>query len=41
LAGELLTELMTVPHFRGAYLMPPFGRFEMAAEIIEQAKVKS
>ncbi len=41
LARELLAELMTVPQVRGAYLMPPFGRFEMAAEIIEQVRVKA
>jgi homocysteine S-methyltransferase len=41
MAGELVAELMTVPNFRGAYLMPPFGRFEMAAEIIEQAKAET
>jgi homocysteine S-methyltransferase len=41
LASDLLAELMTIPHAHGAYLMPPFGRFEMAAEIIDQVRVKT
>jgi homocysteine S-methyltransferase len=41
LAAELLSELMTLPQIRGAYLMPPFSRFEMAAEIIERVRVAS
>ncbi|HRE25020.1 MAG TPA: bifunctional homocysteine S-methyltransferase/methylenetetrahydrofolate reductase [Anaerolineales bacterium] len=35
LALELLAELRGLPVVRGAYLMPPFGRYEMAAEILE------
>jgi len=35
LALELLSELRGLPVVRGAYLMPPFGRYEMAAEILE------
>lgn len=38
IACDLLTELREVPAVRGAYLMPPFGRYDMAAEIIERAK---
>nr|MBP7693986.1 methylenetetrahydrofolate reductase [Anaerolineales bacterium] len=38
MAGELLDEFRTVPQIRGAYLMPQFGRFDLAAEIIEHAK---
>lgn len=35
MAIELLEELREIPHIRGAYLMPPFGRYEIASEIIE------
>lgn len=35
MAIELLKELREIPQIRGAYLMPPFGRYEIAAEIIE------
>lgn len=38
LALELLAELREIPEIRGAYLMPPFGRYEIAAEIIEAVK---
>ncbi len=38
IAGELLAEARTVPALRGAYLMPPFGRYELAAEIIERVR---
>ncbi len=41
LAQELLAELQCVPAVRGAYLMPPFGRYDMAAEIIDRVKVKT
>jgi homocysteine S-methyltransferase len=41
IAGELLDELRTVPQLRGAYLMPPFGRYDLAAEIIDHVKVVS
>jgi homocysteine S-methyltransferase len=40
LAGELLDELRTVPQLRGAYLMPPFGRYDLAAEIIDHVKAR-
>jgi 5,10-methylenetetrahydrofolate reductase len=33
LAGELLDELRTVPAIRGAYLMPQFNRYDLAAEV--------
>jgi len=38
MAVDLLRELREMPEVRGAYLMPPFGRYEIAAEIIEAAK---
>ncbi len=38
IACELLAELRAIPALRGAYLMPPFGRYDLAAEIIERAK---
>jgi homocysteine S-methyltransferase len=38
IARELLEELREIPEIRGAYLMPPFGRYEIAAEIIEMIK---
>ena len=40
IAQELLSELQTVATVRGAYLMPPFGRYDLAAEIIERVKGK-
>ena len=36
IARELLEELRAV--VQGAYLMPPFGRYDLAAEIIESIK---
>ncbi len=39
IAVELLTELRDVVH--GAYLMPPFGRYEMAAEILDSVRAKA
>jgi homocysteine S-methyltransferase len=36
IALELFAELRTVA--RGVYLMPPFGRYDLAAEIIEQVR---
>jgi homocysteine S-methyltransferase len=36
IAQEILSELRGV--MRGAYLMPPFGRYDLAAEIIEGAQ---
>jgi homocysteine S-methyltransferase len=41
IASELLDELRTVPQLRGAYLMPPFNRYDMAAEIIDHVKMKA
>jgi 5,10-methylenetetrahydrofolate reductase len=38
MAVDLLHELREMPEIRGAYLMPPFGRYEIAAEIIEAVK---
>lgn len=38
MACELLAELRAVPALRGAYLMPPFGRYDLASEIIERSK---
>jgi hypothetical protein len=38
MAIELLEELREIPEIRGAYLMPPFGRYEIAAEIIEAVR---
>jgi homocysteine S-methyltransferase len=37
LATDLLAELREVA--QGAYLMPPFGRYDMAAEILDRVKV--
>jgi homocysteine S-methyltransferase len=39
IAVELLTELRDV--VRGAYLMPPFGRYELAAEILDGVRGKA
>jgi homocysteine S-methyltransferase len=41
IALELLEELREIPEIRGAYLMPPFGRYEIAAEIIEAVRRRS
>lgn len=38
LALDLISELRQLTPVRGAYLMPPFGRYEMAAEILEGVK---
>ena len=38
IAQELLSELRGV--VRGAYLMPPFGRYELAAEILDSLRAK-
>ena len=38
-AVELLSELRGV--VQGAYLMPPFGRYEMAAEILDSVRAKA
>jgi homocysteine S-methyltransferase len=37
LACELVETMK--PHVQGIYIMPPFGRYEMAAEMIEKVKV--
>jgi homocysteine S-methyltransferase len=36
MAMELIKELRDI--VQGAYLMPPFGRYDLAAEIIEGMK---
>jgi len=41
LAGELLDELRTVPAIRGAYLMPQFNRYDLAAEVVDHVKVRA
>ena len=41
IAGELLDELQGVPHIHGAYLMPQFGRYDLAAEIIDHVKARA
>jgi homocysteine S-methyltransferase len=40
IAGELLDELMTIPAIRGAYLMPQFNRYDLAAEVVDHVKVR-
>ena len=35
MAQELLLELMTLPKVQGVYLMPSFGRYEVACEVLE------
>lgn len=39
IAVELLQELR--PHVQGAYIMPPFGRFDLAAQIIDQIRARA
>ncbi|MCC7360487.1 MAG: bifunctional homocysteine S-methyltransferase/methylenetetrahydrofolate reductase [Anaerolineales bacterium] len=39
LAVELLTELRGL--VQGVYLMPPFGRYDLAAEILDRVRVKA
>lgn len=41
IAGELLDELLTIPAIRGAYLMPQFNRYDLAAEVVDHVKVKA
>ncbi|HLF02899.1 MAG TPA: bifunctional homocysteine S-methyltransferase/methylenetetrahydrofolate reductase [Anaerolineales bacterium] len=41
LAGELLTELREANVAQGVYLMPPFGRYHIAAEIIDAVRMKT
>ena len=38
IASELLIELREV--VQGVYLMPPFGRYDLAAEIIDLVRVQ-
>ena len=35
MAQELLLELKGLPHVQGVYLMPSFGRYELACEVLE------
>ncbi len=35
MAQELLAELMTLPKVQGVYLMPSFGRYEVACEVLD------
>jgi len=35
MAQELLLELMTLPKVQGVYLMPSFGRYEVACEVLD------
>ncbi len=35
MAQELLQELMTLPRVQGVYLMPSFGRYEVACEVLD------
>jgi homocysteine S-methyltransferase len=41
LAQELLSELRSVRAVRGVYLMPPFSRYEMAADIIDAVRERA
>ncbi len=38
MAQELLLELMELPKVQGVYLMPSFGRYEVACEVLEVVK---
>lgn len=38
MAQELLLELMTLPKVQGVYLMPSFGRYEVACEVLDVVK---
>jgi methionine synthase I (cobalamin-dependent)/5,10-methylenetetrahydrofolate reductase len=38
MAIELVAALRDIPEIRGAYLMPPFGRYEVAAQIIDAVR---
>jgi homocysteine S-methyltransferase len=35
MAQELLLELKELPHIQGVYLMPSFGRYELACQVLE------
>ncbi len=41
IAGETLDELAGLPAARGAYLMPQFNRYDLAAEIIDHARLRA
>jgi methionine synthase / methylenetetrahydrofolate reductase(NADPH) len=38
MAQEMLLELMALPKVQGVYLMPSFGRYEVACEVLEVVK---
>ena len=38
MAQEMLLELMELPHVQGVYLMPSFGRYEVACEVLDVVK---
>jgi homocysteine S-methyltransferase len=38
MAQELLMELMETPKVQGVYLMPSFGRYEVACEVLDVVK---
>ena len=35
MAQELLLELRELPYVQGVYLMPSFGRYELACEVLD------
>jgi hypothetical protein len=35
MAQELLLELKEIPHVQGVYLMPSFGRYELACQVLD------
>ena len=35
MAQELPLELKELPHVQGVYLMPSFGRYELACQVLE------
>ena len=35
MAQELLLQLKELPHVQGVYLMPSFGRYELACQVLE------
>jgi homocysteine S-methyltransferase len=41
IAHELLAQLREVPAVRGVYLMPPFSRYEMAADIMDAVRERA
>ena len=40
MAQELLVELKDLPHVKGVYLMPSFGRYELACQVLEVVQEK-